>query len=453
MPKLVTIGDSLTQGFHSFAITRTDQSFPALIGRAMGLSDAQFRLPNFRGAGGLPCSFEWIARRLQDRFGDDLSLFDWVRAIPTVTTAIDEVEEYWERGPGSKPSRDDVYHNLAVWGFEVGDAYNVTAELCRRAILGSKPDWFKPPSQSRLRTAWHVLNPAQLPGRGADTQLSLAARLRDEEGPIEHLVVWLGANNCLSTVIKLRIEETNLPPGPCSPYTLWSPSAFEKEYLPLADRMEGLKAEHVYVATVPHVTIPPVCRGIMSGGGELPPGEKYFDYYAHFFVPEEEFDPQRDHRLLKADAMKIDEYIDAYNAVIRREAKARGWHVVDICDVLDRLAYRRNHGRPTYPLPPELADLDARFFHIHANGALKHGGLIALDGVHPTYSGYAIVAQEFIDVMRQNEPSIANVDFAVVRNADELVSHPPRTLDDLVSALRIMERHFHISRWIDPSLP
>ena len=34
MAKLVTIGDSLTQGFSSFAISRTDQSYPALLARA-----------------------------------------------------------------------------------------------------------------------------------------------------------------------------------------------------------------------------------------------------------------------------------------------------------------------------------------------------------------------------------------------------------------------------------
>src|SRR4051812_37964983 len=198
MPKLVTIGDSLTQGFQSFAITHTDQSFPALVAEAMGLSSAQFRLPDFRGSGGLPCNFEWLARRLEERFGPDLSAFDWVRAVPALTAAIDEVEQYWERGPGSQPSADAIYHNLAVWGFEVGDAYNINAERCRQAIAGSKPDWFKPPSESRLRTAFHVLNPAQKPGRSADTQLSLAEKLRNEEGPIEHLVVWLGANNCLS---------------------------------------------------------------------------------------------------------------------------------------------------------------------------------------------------------------------------------------------------------------
>ena len=38
MPKLVAIGDSLTQGVMSGALLKTRQSYPALIAEAMGLT-------------------------------------------------------------------------------------------------------------------------------------------------------------------------------------------------------------------------------------------------------------------------------------------------------------------------------------------------------------------------------------------------------------------------------
>lgn len=38
MAKLVAIGDSLTQGFQSLAITHCDQSYPAMIADCLGLS-------------------------------------------------------------------------------------------------------------------------------------------------------------------------------------------------------------------------------------------------------------------------------------------------------------------------------------------------------------------------------------------------------------------------------
>ena len=58
MPKLVAIGDSLTQGVQSGAIFNTQLSFPALIADAMGLNVSnEFRGPRFPGSG-LPFNIE-----------------------------------------------------------------------------------------------------------------------------------------------------------------------------------------------------------------------------------------------------------------------------------------------------------------------------------------------------------------------------------------------------------
>src|SRR5688500_15720776 len=122
MAKLVTIGDSLTQGFSSFAISRTDQSYPALLARALGLAGADFKQPDFRGAGGLPLNLEHLLRRVQAKVGAQVALLEWPAALVEVTRVLQEVEEYWERGPGSLPAPDEMFHNLAVWGFEAGDA-------------------------------------------------------------------------------------------------------------------------------------------------------------------------------------------------------------------------------------------------------------------------------------------------------------------------------------------
>ena len=40
----------------------------------------------------------------------------------------------------------------------------------------------------------------------------------------------------------------------------------------------------------------------------------------------------------------IDQYIDEYNEVIKDVAASNGWHLVDICQLLDDLAVRRNYG-------------------------------------------------------------------------------------------------------------
>jgi hypothetical protein len=120
---------------------------------------------------------------------------------------------------------------------------------------------------------------------------------------------------------------------------------------------------------------------------------------------------------------------------------------MDACAVLDDLAVRRNHGRPKYVLPEAIGDLSIRLFEIESSGKIKNGGLISLDGVHPTTCGYGIVAQEFINVMRNQNPDIRDIDFAEVRFWDTLVSGPPRTLDDIFSMLRTLEKWFHLSRF------
>jgi hypothetical protein len=406
----------------------------------------EFRVPNFLGKGGLPINVEWIARQLEDEYGGRIDAFEWILAVHSMVDLLDEVEDYWERGNGARKSGDVLFHNLAVWGFEAGDAYNITAKDCEDAIQNPRDDWFSWPSEPRLRTAYKVFNPAQLPERRPETQITLAKRIGDQEGGIENLLVWLGANNCLGTVTGLKIVETgDNPPGPNSGCTLWTPTAFRKEFEILAEQIAQVNAANVYVATIPHVTIPPITRGIMADRGRLPKSRRYFDYYTRFFIKDKDFDPQRDPFLSRADVEKIDAYVDHYNVTIRAMAGQHGWHIVDMCQVLDNLAVRRNHGNPPYVLPAALRDLNVRFFETTTGGKVLQGGLISLDGIHPTTCGYAIAAQEYINVMRVQNPGIKDIDFARMRSLDTLVASPPRTLDDMFGFLETLERWFHVS--------
>lgn len=456
MAKLVAIGDSLTQGFASGAITNTDLSYPAMIADAMGLDVTTFRRPNFRGSGGLPCNLEWLARRLEERFGYNVAGFEWLRSIPTIQSLLDEVEDYWERGKGTQVEKPVLYHNLAVWGFETADAYNVTAGVCEERAKDKKDDWFAIPSEPRSRTAYKVLNPAQDNKRKSATQISVAQDIADAENGIEHLILFMGANNCLGTVLELEVRETgDVPPGAFTNYTLWSEKAFEAEYTGLIDRVLKLKAKNVYVATVPHVTIPPITRGIMENRGRLPDDKTYFDYYTRFWIKDKDFDPERDPCLSGEEASEIDARIDKYNAFIRHAAANNpNWHLVDLCDVLDRLAIRRNHGKVAYPLPPAISDLGVRFFELEPGRTVRaDSGIFSLDGIHPTTCGYGIIAQEFINVIKTTGESIRNIDFADIRRWDTLVTAPPMTLDDMFGMLETLEKFFHFSRWYGKPIP
>ncbi len=132
----------------------------------------------------MPFNIEWVARELERKYGKDISIFEWPFAVDHIVDLLDDVEDYWERGKGAQGKKDTLYHNLAVWGFEVADAYNISSDMCARAIKNPKDEWFRPPSEPRLRTAYKVLNPAQLTQRSNDTQIEVAKKIKARDGEI-----------------------------------------------------------------------------------------------------------------------------------------------------------------------------------------------------------------------------------------------------------------------------
>ncbi|MBI5829936.1 MAG: hypothetical protein HZB20_10460 [Chloroflexi bacterium] len=262
--------------------------------------------------------------------------------------------------------------------------------------------------------------------------------------------MWLGTNNALGTVLELDIRETGKKPPPFeSNYNLWSAEAFKAEYDQLVEQVLSLKARRVIVATVPHITIPPITRGVNKRGAALKPGERYYDYYTRFWIRDNEFNPARDPYLSKTQAARIDARIDAYNVIIKDAAKANRWCLVDMCDSLDRAAFRRNQGQPSYNFPKEIADLTTQLFQIDRTGNRLRGGLFSLDALHPTHSGYALVAHEFRQaMMAAYKLPMRPIDFAAERAKDSLVNHPPRTLDDVFGFIQTLESRFHFSQWL-----
>jgi len=451
--QLVAVGDSLTQGFASGAISRTDRSYPNMIAECMGLGPGDFRLPDFTGAGGLPLNIEGIARQLEKDYGNTISNFQWIGAVLDIHSYLDRVEDYWERGPGNMPLDVDVlFNNLAVFGYEVADCI-LTAAQCKTKFKDTVDNVFLPiVAASRERTAYRVLNPHYATGLDVTrTQMEVCREIVARDGKIDNLIVALGANNCLPTVVELKVDMTGpAAPGPFSNYTLWSTTAFQQDYATLVAQIESLNTGNVFIGNVPHVTIPPLSHGIMEDGGDLPPNEKYFDYYIYFWLKANKFDPLFHKHLTKAQAEQIDLQIDEYNTIIADAVASHpNWHLVDLCSVLDQLAIRRNHGNPTYALPAPIADLGVGYFQIDSNCTVQpNTGLFSLDGVHPTNCGYAIMAQEFINVMRPFVPGIKDVDFAAIRTNDSLISNPPSVLTDMVAMLGTLDKYFFFTEWL-----
>ncbi len=510
--QLVSVGDSLTQGFKSGAIFESNLSYPAIIAWEMGLSTNEFRYANFHGACGLPINIEYLLRRLDQSFGDDVDWYELPLAGMYLRKWMDDIEDYWERGSGTKPlGYGGIYHNLAIWGFEIADAYQVNGAMCKKAVASSSDDWFSQvPQNAMLRTALRVLNPnhSDDPVDAGATQISRVEQLA-KDGGIDNLIMSLGANNVLGSVTSLKfIESTQKDidePDPTQrSATIYSAAHYDVLMSKLMDEVErvsnaGARIKRVFWATVPPVSIPPVTHGV--GGrldsahdlGESPYGSgddprwyrRYFNYYTRPWIPSNKFRPTEDPHLSGQQIVSIDRTIAAYSRILNQKVashneqrqnnnKPEDWFVVDLHQTLERLAFRRYFEDPSVPPPPgwtpyELPgayqDLNLTTQFLAARDGQKiAGGLFSLDGVHPTTVAYGIVAQEFINEMQKrgarfmlgdgSTPRIGpvRVDYKRLIKLDSLMKSLPKTLDDLWDKLvdgdQLLDLFDRAIRWL-----
>jgi hypothetical protein len=430
-----------------------------MVARQLGIADT-FAYPRYdpTGPGGNPLNLEYVAHELKGNV-----IFDIVR----IHEFMESVEQYYETGPGSSfPDQGGTKNeNLGIWGWDLRDTLERTADTERSVIGPPKNKLIPLVNNPGERAAVIVLNTARKPTGRALTPLEAARQLGDEPGGIETLCVWLGGNNVLGSVVSLHVNLSG--PGyddltRKSAYNVWTIADFTAELELVANEVRAVTAQHVFWATVPHVTIPPIANGL---GGPIDECPRYFQYYARPWETDKTFDPKQDSHLTGLDAWAIDTIIDGYNVAIEnivKQARTDGldWRLVDMCAVLDGLAVRRNEelnatpaGVTPYPLPAAYAGLNTRFFTTDDSGTITAGGLFGLDGVHPTTCGYGIAAQEFIHAMADagvNFPNGTDLNFDDIRRSDTLVSRPP---SDIAAIRQLLGRLNHDFDFIKGLLP
>ena len=361
-------------------------------GRRVPVSHLQW--PN--GPGGIPLDLERLARAFQDRYGERLDWHEQVGGLLWLRSWMDRVEDYWERGPGSKtPATGDPF-NMGVYGWDVLDVQLLDAKVVAARIKAPKDDLFSQVVQNHGdRAGLVVLQKAKAGNRPRTVLEAAAAMARAQGGGIETLVVMLGANNALGSVVGL---------GPCwtsddylslSPaerlavkgsFNVWRPDHFAADWALLVEQLRRVDAHHVIVATVPAVTILPIARGVEE---EVRPDSRYFPFYTRPWITDDDFDPKRDPRITEDEARAIDSAIDGFNSAIIASVTARqdglDWYLFDLGGLLDSLAVRRYvespWARPSwwrpYELPPELLRLDpvpnTRFFRAGSDGHTDGG--------------------------------------------------------------------------------
>jgi hypothetical protein len=373
---------------------------------------------------------------------------------------------------------------MAVYGWDVLDPQVQSATtVAARVKRPTKDDFLAQLVEHHQdRAAWPILQRARK-GNRARTVIDAAADMSRAAEGVETLVVVLGSNNALGSVLSLEPAWTPAGYEKLTPQerlearvgcNVWRPSAFAADWELLVQQLRGVAAQRVVVATVPAVTIAPIARGTYK---KVRPQSRYFPYYTRPWVSDDDFDPEHDPHLTGEEARAIDSAIDAYNeTIIASVAAARhdglDWYVFDMGAVLDRLATRRYiespWARPTwwtpYELPPALQALDpvpsTRFFR-SGPGGRTDGGLFSLDGVHPTTIGYGILAQEVIRVLeragvefrtRDGQPrqGPVTVDFERLLRADTLISRPPASIGNTLSLLGWLDQRLD---WVETFLP
>lgn len=502
--RLVTIGDSLAQGFMSAAVFRTDRSWPALLAHELALRpQVDHRFPVYEpedGPGGLPLDLERAIRSLETIVGERLDWHELVRAARWLRRYMDGVEDYWERRDGTaRPSSDSPpYHNLAVYGADLVDVQVISGAIVDERLADTPDDdlIFQLVEHANDR-AWRVV----LDSLGSPRSTVLdAARSLGEQGEatdangdhvpgIETLVVMLGANNALGSVVDLEprwtpddyLDESDLRRrlDVKGRYNIWQPAHFVDEWHRLIAQIRSIEARHVIFATVPQVTIAPIARGV---GTKVRPGSRYFPYYTRPWIDDDDFDVDHDPWIDEHHARAIDSAIDSFNDTIIasvRDARSdpddpRDWYLFDLGALLDKLAVERYVSDPAtrpswwqpYDLPPEIAGLeppvDTRFFESGPGGRVR-GGWFSLDGVHPTTIGAGIVAREIARIMDRSAgvefpdgrggrrpQGTVDVDFERVIRLDTLISDPPASVESIISLLAWFDERIDWVRRISP---
>ena len=416
MAKLVAIGDSLTQGVMSGAISRPEFSYPALIAKAMGLEvwmpddeneepnhQNSFRVPYFPGSG-LPLNFEELLRAIGPDFDDSINGKELTRRLPSILKFINETEDSHNL---ENLRYDGVYHNLAVLSFQVFHSFTVNSacydeqirnsqdnqlfERIIRELAGSiifkwsnvwrkRPSIFlhhflnryldsfsidDGPSKTMYRVARHVLNPNQNSDRERWTQICNLKHIVDQEG-VENLILFLGANDCLGTVRDLEIKD--MTENDVSDdledrrrYNLTSEDVFRRDYETMVRQISEIISEDtkVFVGTIPYVTIPPITQA-SNKRDCIHNGRQYFTRYAPFFVDRKDTSSRC---LTGKNARDIDDRIDKFNEIIKdiiqtvpKKGK-RNWHPVEIGCLLNKLAIRRASDNPCDDPDKPLTDL------------------------------------------------------------------------------------------------
>ena len=364
----VVIGDSLSAGFQSGSLLDSQQpnGWASLIAKQAGFN---LVLPLI-GAPGAPAVLELAS----------------LGPPPVLTQAS-----------GSSPGRDNPTaqpYDIAVPGHTLNDLIN------RKPVL-------VPTSTEDVITDAVLALPLTV-GR---SQLDLAVFLKPTT-----LFLWIGNNDALAA------------DSAGTPAVMTPVDTFTQEYQQLIDTLHTKTKAKLIVANIPDVTAVPyltpgaIILAEISAGTGLPQpvvshllGIQPGDLVNTTGLAEVQAaiaalkqgqlpTPLTDDAFLNAaEIAQVRAMVDQYNAVIAQQVASAGGILVDIHAAVENLA---ENGITINGYPATTAFL---------------GGLFSLDGIHPTNTGYALIANQYVQAINASlKTSIAQVDVSSIASSDPL---------------------------------
>lgn len=471
--KLFIIGDSVSQGFMSGAAARPELAYGTILSELLEVDD--FSYLEWEEGKKLKVDLEQILRSLESKYGKNINMIEMLFSLKNINKLMDSSEEYFERGDGSLQKKVETsrewFHNVAVEGMDVADAWIVTPTVCKQTIVNddydksnNEDEFLKTAGYPFYRNARRVLNPQNDPKYDKFSAIEWLNYHSKNEG-IENTIIWLGANNALGTIIDMDIRMSKNDQNKKSytyarkersKWNLWHPNDFSDEYDELMRRVEEAMEMNkcddwkVFIGTVPFLTILPLAKGmgeqrhvtVNESGFEDLKG-LYYQYYS--YIPLSLETALENKMYLKfRDAIFIDKCISRYNDTIKQlveKANAKflkqRYFIVDTCKMLSDAAWKRNCGNPTYKFPEYVQFrypvVDSKYYHADKNGFVEKGGMFSLDGLHPSAIGQGLIANEFLKVMKNeaNLPIKKEIDWMHIYKNDSLYSKPIRIMHEL----------------------
>ncbi len=251
------------------------------------------------------------------------------------------------------------------------------------------------------------------PGFGYNVELSQAQQAAAADPTT--IFLWIGNNDVLVA------DETGMPSS------MTSLATFTTQYQQLIDYLEENSNAHLVIANIPDVTAVPYLTpaievleeasaetgypvatlsqvlGIVPGDLVNPTGTAEVP----LILTGQQAGPITDSGVLSvAEQVTVRAQVTAFNQVIASNAQAAGATLIDINALFAQTA---SNGVVENGIPGTTAFL---------------GGVFSLDGIHPTNTGYAVIANKFIDTINSSlGKTYADVNVSAIAATDPL--YPP----------------------------